>query len=171
MSVRMVVLGLLQEKPLYGYEIKQLIIERMGDWADIKFGSIYFALNKLAKEGFLEREETPGLDNRPVRFIYTITERGRKEFRRLLKECWTKEFQLTFPFDLALYFEDYLSDPEKISALEERTLYLTRALNYLKKHREAVEENPAIPGMAAKIINHTELHFKAELQWLKSIEV
>ena len=49
MSVRLVLLGLLHERPLYGYEIKQIIEEHMGDWTSIAFGSIYFALDKLAE--------------------------------------------------------------------------------------------------------------------------
>ena len=31
MTTRVVILGLLRHKPLYGYEIKQMIEERMGD--------------------------------------------------------------------------------------------------------------------------------------------
>jgi len=53
MSVRLVILGLLCDRPLYGYEIKQIIEEHMGDWTSIAFGSIYFALDKLAEEGFV----------------------------------------------------------------------------------------------------------------------
>jgi Fe2+ or Zn2+ uptake regulation protein len=58
MSVKLVILGLLRERPLYGYEIKQIIEEHMGDWTSIAFGSIYFALDKLAKEGFVEKVAT-----------------------------------------------------------------------------------------------------------------
>ncbi len=50
MSTRLVILGFLRERSLHGYEIKQLIEDRMGDWTSIAFGSIYFALSKLAEE-------------------------------------------------------------------------------------------------------------------------
>jgi hypothetical protein len=57
MTVRLVILGLLRERPLYGYEIKQLVEEHMSDWTSIAFGSIYFALEKLADEKFVEKVE------------------------------------------------------------------------------------------------------------------
>ena len=50
-NAHVVILGLLRQKPLYGYELKQIIEEYMGDWTDIKFGSIYFALSRLNDEG------------------------------------------------------------------------------------------------------------------------
>ena len=58
MSTRLVILGLLRDRPLYGYEIKHIIEEHMGDWTSIAFGSIYFALNKLAEEDFIEKTGT-----------------------------------------------------------------------------------------------------------------
>jgi len=51
MSTRLVILGLLRERPLYGYEIKHVIEDHMGDWTSIAFGSIYFALGKLTEIG------------------------------------------------------------------------------------------------------------------------
>lgn len=46
---------LLRRRPLYGYEIKQIIEEHMSDWTSIAVGSIYFAIDKLAEEGFIEK--------------------------------------------------------------------------------------------------------------------
>ncbi len=65
MSVRLVILGLLRENPLYGYEIKQIIEEHMSDWTSIAFGSIYFALDKLASENFVEKVSVDKEGRRP----------------------------------------------------------------------------------------------------------
>jgi DNA-binding PadR family transcriptional regulator len=88
MSTRLVILGLLRDQPLHGYEIKQIIEEHMGDWTSIAFGSIYFALGKLSEEGLIEMAVTEKKGNRPSRSVYQITESGRSEFLRLLKEVW-----------------------------------------------------------------------------------
>ena len=58
MSTRLVILGFLRGRPLYGYEIKQMIEHVMGDWTNIAFGSIYFALKKLTEDGFIEKAAT-----------------------------------------------------------------------------------------------------------------
>ena len=69
MSVRLVILGLLRENPLYGYEIKQIIEEHMSDWTSIAFGSIYFALDKLAAENFVEKVSVEKEGRRPSRSV------------------------------------------------------------------------------------------------------
>lgn len=76
MSTRLVILGLLRDQHLHGYEIKQIIEEHMGDWTSIAFGSIYFALGKLSEEGLIEKVATEKEGNRPSRSIYQITEGG-----------------------------------------------------------------------------------------------
>ena len=40
MSTRLVILGFLRRAPLYGYQIKRMIEQIMGDWTNIAFGSI-----------------------------------------------------------------------------------------------------------------------------------
>ena len=86
MSVRLVLLGLLRDQPMHGYEIKQTIEDRMGDWTSIAFGSIYHALAKLTDEGMIEKAGVEQEGNRPSRTIYQITESGQAEFTRLLRE-------------------------------------------------------------------------------------
>ena len=85
MTVRLVILGLLRERPLHGYEIKQIIEEHMGDWTSVAFGSIYFALDKLAEERFVEKIAVEQKGNRPSRSVYQMTAAGRDEFLRLLR--------------------------------------------------------------------------------------
>lgn len=76
MSTRLALLGILRERPLHGYEIKRTIEERMGDWTDIKFGSIYFALGTLERDGAIRRLGTEREGKRPSREIYEITAEG-----------------------------------------------------------------------------------------------
>ncbi len=69
----MVILGLLRDQPLHGYEIKHIIEEHIGDWTSIAFGSIYFASGKLSEEGLIEMVATEKAGNLPSRGIYQIT--------------------------------------------------------------------------------------------------
>ena len=84
----MVLLGLLHDRPLYGYEIKQLIEAHMGDWTSIAFGSIYFALDKLAEDGLAEKVAVEQSGSRPSRSVYQITQTGKAEFLRLQQIIW-----------------------------------------------------------------------------------
>ena len=49
------ILGLLWEKPLYGYTIEKIIEERgMRHWTDIGFSSIYYVLKRLESRNLLK---------------------------------------------------------------------------------------------------------------------
>ncbi len=166
---RMVILGLLREKPLHGYELKQIIEEHMGDWTSIAFGSIYFALGKLKEEGLVEIKIEERVGNRPSRSIYQITEKGRQEFISSLKECWQKIEREYYPLDVALAFPGELPDEEIIGYIQKRILILKESLKYLSAHKEQQLSLPGVPKTAQAIFSHTEYHLKAELEWLNSI--
>ena len=71
------ILKLLTEKELYGYEIKQLIFERSNHTILIKEGSLYGPLYRMEKKEFITlRKEVVG--KKRFRNYYSITDLGRK---------------------------------------------------------------------------------------------
>ncbi len=84
--IRALILFYLSVRPTHGYDIQRFIeISGMDKWARIQSGSIYYALNKLESQGFIYtlREERTGSR---VRKVYAISDAGREELRRTLKE-------------------------------------------------------------------------------------
>lgn len=77
-KTRYVLLGLLQEEQLTGYDMKKAIDMRMASfWAE-SYGQIYPTLNALLEEGLVSvHAEDKG--NREKR-VYAITKQGRSEF-------------------------------------------------------------------------------------------
>ena len=70
------ILKLLTERELYGYEIKQLIFERSNQTILIKEGSLYGPLYRMGKKEFItSRKELVG--KKRFRMYYSITELGR----------------------------------------------------------------------------------------------
>jgi DNA-binding PadR family transcriptional regulator len=168
MSTRFVILGLLKDKPLHGYEIKQLIEEHMGDWTNIAFGSIYFALDKLKTEGLVEKISEEKVGNRPSRSIYQITEKGKNEFLAILRGIWNKYDRQYFPIDIAIAFSKSLPVIEIKKYIDKRIENLNNNISYLKKHKTEQLQNPKVPKIIKAVFSHTEYHLKAELEWLKS---
>ncbi|HVP20248.1 MAG TPA: PadR family transcriptional regulator, partial [Anaerolineaceae bacterium] len=155
--------------PLYGYEIKQIIEEHMSDWTSIAFGSIYFALDKLAEEKFVEKVEVEQRGKRPSRSVYQITDTGREEFLRLLREGWQQFEREYYPLDICLFFLDSLPLGEVINYLKSRKEALQSALVYVNSHREEQLAFPEVPPLAAAIFDHTIVHTQAELQWVTGL--
>ena len=72
------ILGLIVEQPRYGYEIAQVIEERMmRDWTEIGFSSIYHILGRLEKNGYVEGRLQVSAGRGPARKVYEVTADGR----------------------------------------------------------------------------------------------
>jgi DNA-binding PadR family transcriptional regulator len=170
LSTRLVILGFLRGRPLYGYEIKQMIERVMGDWTDIAFGSIYYALGKLAEEGFVEKVGTEQEGGRPSRTVYQITDAGREEFLRLLREVWDNVERQTFDFDIGLSFISALPIDEVKGYLRKRITHLEHVLQYLDAHQAERLADGHVPGyLASAVFGHHRLHLQAELDWTQEL--
>ena len=169
-TIRIVLLGLLYEKPLHGYEIKHIIEDHMDDWTDIKVGSIYFSLNKLSDEGNIEILDELREGNRPAKTIYQITDEGRKEFLRLLTKLWMSEDNTIYTMDVGIYFLTHLDKETLAGMLDKRIENMTRSKEYLESHIQEQKENKFIPAHAFAIMDHTYRHMNAEYDWLKSLQ-
>ncbi|MFP4697729.1 MAG: PadR family transcriptional regulator [Eubacteriales bacterium] len=76
--IKTLILFYLSIKPTHGYEIQKFIqINNMDDWTKIQSGSIYYALSKLEKEGFITLFNEEKIGGK-VRKIYMITDAGRE---------------------------------------------------------------------------------------------
>ena len=169
MSTRLVILGLLKDKSLYGYELKHIIEEHMGDWTNIAFGSIYFALGKLRDEKLIEQVSEGSVGNRPARSVYRITETGRSYYLELLRELWQKQDREYYPLDIALAFSRDLPAEEVKGYLMQRIAAAEKTLEYLSEHRQEQLSRPEMPAMAKAVFSHAEYHMRAELSWLKEV--
>jgi DNA-binding PadR family transcriptional regulator len=170
MSTRLVILGLLRERPLYGYEIKHIIEEHMGDWTNIAFGSIYFALGKLAEEGSIEKIAVEQEGSRPSRSVYQITEAGQAEFMRLLREVWSEGERHYFAIDIGLAFMEALPIEEVIGYLRDRVSQLEGIIQYAAAHRAEVLAYEDVPRLVGAIFDHSLAHFQAELAWTRDLQ-
>ena len=171
MTVRLVILGLLRARPLYGYEIKQIIEEHMSDWTSIAFGSIYFALDKLAEEQFVDKTAVEQDNKRPARSVYQINEKGREEFLRLLRESWRQVERQYFAVDICLFFQESLPLEEIKDYLQRRLAQLEGTLIYLNAHQQEALADQHAPRSAAAIFEHSRVHFQAELAWTRALLV
>lgn len=77
----MMVLQTLRRAPLHGYALAQVIKQNSGDLLQIEEGSLYPALQRMLKAGWLTAAWGLSERNRRVR-IYRITPAGRKPLER-----------------------------------------------------------------------------------------
>lgn len=76
-STEILILNLLAEEPMYGYQISQELCQRSGGYFEMKEGLLYPTLHRMAQEGLLASEwRETGTARR--RKYYAITEKGRR---------------------------------------------------------------------------------------------
>jgi DNA-binding PadR family transcriptional regulator len=79
-SLELAVLGLLHESPLHGYELRKRLNLLLGWGRLLSYGSLYPALKRLLRAGWITEVATsPGVSRRQ-RIVYQITPAGRQYF-------------------------------------------------------------------------------------------
>ncbi len=84
-TLEMVLLKLVAERQMYGYELVSTLEDRSGQTFQIKEGTLYPILYRLENAGFIEpRWET--LERGVPRKYYRLTEKGKSQLTLLIKE-------------------------------------------------------------------------------------
>lgn len=77
-KAHMIVLSLVGEKPMHGYQIGQLVDQlRLPLWAGITLPAIYKAIQTLEKKKYIRGEEVRESNN-PPKMVYHLEAKGRK---------------------------------------------------------------------------------------------
>lgn len=82
--VDILILHLLSEEDMYGYQIRQEILKRSDNKIDLKEGSLYGPFYRLEKKGFINSYKTLVTGKR-FRIYYSITDLGKQYYDCSLK--------------------------------------------------------------------------------------
>lgn len=170
-ATRLLILGvLLKRPPIHGYDVRREL-EMWGaeQWANIAYGSIYSALNKMAEEGLVEAVSTGENSKHVARTEYAITEKGKHVYEGLLREYWWNMKPIVDPFQVALTFMDSMPRDELLAALRHRARMLqsiTESVEFVSKNKMS---NPQTPRHIAENLRLGIAHAEAELQWIEEV--
>ena len=86
MSLARTLLGLLEDHPRYGYELKHLYDGRFGGSHEVKFGQIYTTLARLRRDGLVDIAAVESGAG-PERKLYLVTPDGVADLERWLRRA------------------------------------------------------------------------------------
>jgi DNA-binding PadR family transcriptional regulator len=164
-STRLFILGsLARGGAMYGHQIRRAAqLDRTELWTDIKQGSLYSALHRMAAEGVIEVVRTEQQGSVPARTVYTITPAGRDELTALRDQALRETGLRPDPVDLALQNAQDMSEAELQVVLANRRAAIAAELASWRHLRETA--GPHITGVEALGFSHTLLRLEAELAW------
>jgi DNA-binding PadR family transcriptional regulator len=161
-------LGLLLERPGYGYELGKRLDERMGSAWKLTPSTIYSVLDRLESQEFVRRDvrELSGRPRARERVMYHPTDQGAHAFERWLASPERKE-----PIRTQLLAKIAVARPEHapllLSALDD---YERDCLTMLAAaSEEEIEATGSWNALLATVIEDAACeHLRAELQWVVS---
>jgi DNA-binding PadR family transcriptional regulator len=89
------VLGLLNESPMHGYELRKRLAVLLGAFRAFSYGSLYPTLRRLSEAGWIteEHDETaPATRSRRARRVYRLTADGKEHLAELLADVGPEAF-------------------------------------------------------------------------------
>lgn len=85
LNTNTLLLKLLEEKDMYGYEMIEILAEKSNKMFELKAGTLYPILHKMQKEDLLTSYEEKSVNDR-IRKYYHITDKGKKKLREKERE-------------------------------------------------------------------------------------
>ena len=154
------ILGLLRDEPRHGYELKRALGD-LGFW-QVSFGSLYPALRRLEKGGYIEATKGEGR-----RKAYRITEAGGARFGEMLAETGNGSDR---GFQLHLAFLGYLEPQRRLGMLEARRMALQERLHGARRSFRSARSSTRNPdryrmALMERRVRSTE----ADIAWLDEL--
>jgi DNA-binding PadR family transcriptional regulator len=168
MNARLLVLGVLHRGDFHPYEIKRRLEAAMVEcYIDVDVGTLYYAVRQLEKEKLIDAVAEERVSRGGIRTIYSITKKGRAEFRKGLHRQLEMEGPVAQTLYGALLFL-HLADPVVVKdALRRRIARLADLIDKLGPIREELAAKLSTGG--EHLIEHIGRQRRLDRDWLKAL--
>lgn len=165
-----IILGLLMEGPMSGYDIKKTVDSSVGLFYRTSYGSLYPALKRLANKGLLSVAEAEGGRNKKE---YTLLPAGNEHFVSWLAEPLPVSRNEVL---LRIFFYDYLDEDTRQARLTEYENKLESEMRRLQAVQEIVAgelehiEQPENYYYRVSVLTYGLHYFGMEKEWMQVIK-
>jgi DNA-binding PadR family transcriptional regulator len=168
MKARLLILGVLHRGDFHPYEIKRRLENAMVEcYIDVDVGTLYYATRQLEKEGLISAVNQERVARGGMRTVYSVTEKGRLEFRRLLHGQFEQDGPASQTLYGALLFL-HLCDLAIVEALVRKKIAgLDQQIAKLGPVREQLSEVLSTGG--DYLLRHLDRQRRLDRDWLKEL--
>ena len=169
-ALELAVLGLLNESPMHGYELRKRVTALLGWGRVLSYGSLYPCLRQMQYDGLLTEDTTApeagARSSRRGKVVYKLTAEGKERFATLVSAAgpssWEDEnFGVHFAFFGSTSSENRLRILEgRRSRLEER---LEGVRTSLARSRERLD------SYTLELQRHGQESVEREVRWLTEL--
>ena len=168
MDARLLILGVLHRGDFHPYEIKRRLEAAMVEcYVDVDVGTLYYAVRKLEKDGFIAEVAQERVARGGVRTIYRLTPNGRAEFRDGLHRQFDAEGPVSQTLYGALLFLHLAAPGVVTDALRRRIARLDELIAKLGPIREQFASRLMTGG--EHLLDHIGRQRRLDREWLKAL--
>ncbi|WP_239256285.1 PadR family transcriptional regulator [Listeria ilorinensis] len=169
MSLKLVILGVLDQTNVHPYDIKRFLKHYSWEYLfQISDAKIYYAFDTLLKKGDIEVAEIITSEKTPTKTVYKITDSGHRQIEKEIYKVFKKDvlsYKAIYP---ALLFADYADKNRLLFYLKERLFRIEAELASSVEQQNDQKEHPT-GSASAWIIENAIRHLSAEAQWLNEL--
>ena len=171
------ILGLLQQAPMHGYELRKELAAVLGGRRTISYGSLYPALKRLAAAGLIAGDDptprallpadAPALTGRRGKVVYAVTDTGRERFAELVGSAGPEAYDDDSRFGVHLAFFRHTAADVRLRILEGRRRTLERQQERL--HDSLRRTQAKLDRYALALQRHGLDSVDREVRWLTEL--
>lgn len=158
MSTQHALLGLLEDEPRHGYDLKRLWDQRFAHLQPLRFSQIYASLSRLERDGLIELVGAePGQG--PDRKRYAITAQGAADLERWLAEPEAAQA----PIRSTLFLKVVLA----LASERDAGGYLeAQRAAHTERMRELLALRDGAGDVEEALLDFAVFHLEADLRWI-----
>jgi DNA-binding PadR family transcriptional regulator len=160
MSYKYLILGLLSDQQLTGYDIRKRVKATLNTIVSASYGTLYPTLHKLLAAGAVEVQEVHQ-QSRPSKKLYSITDLGRSDLESWLRQR-TPADRIQRDFLLKLYLSEGMTKQEILALLAWRRGETAITLEILRG-----EKRKTTNVQHGWVIDFSIALYEAELEWVE----
>ena len=166
--LEMAVLGLLNEAPMHGYELRKRLNSHFGWGRALSYGSLYPCLKAMLRHGWISEHspEVAATSLRRAKIVYRLTPAGEDRFRELLAEGGPSTWE-DDNFGVHFAFFARTDTAVRLRILEGRRRRLEERLDRVQAQLERTQER--LDGYALELHRHGVESVEREVHWLSNL--
>src|SRR3954466_8763447 len=169
--LELAILGLLQDSPMHGYELRKRLNGVLGAFRALSYGTLYPALKSLLTEGLIREAghldgPAPPLAGKRARIVYELTAEGKERFNTLVREPGPAAWE-DGSFDVHFAFFARTDAATRLQILEGRRSRLQERLESLRQSMARPRERR--DGYTLELQRHGLESVEHEVRWLTEL--
>lgn len=169
-TIDLIVLGMLKKGPMGAYDIQKLVEYRnISKWVKISTQSIYKKAIQLEEKGLITAEIVKE-GKMPEKAVYTLTEKGEREFERLMMDISAQPIRLFLDFNAVIVNLDSLPPETQAACIAEIEKSINELTKNLKENYRQKEDAPEVPETGKAVLRQQMVLAQALEGWIAALK-